>query len=390
MKYVAIIGLLFLTVVSVSGAESPKNELKGVKSKIKEKKDILDKTKKDEAVTSTKLQVIKRAIALKEAELGTLNRDLRGVESNLDRTGIEITKVSREANVKRAEIDKRLASLYKAGEIGAVRMFFSAESFPQLAENIRYMKSILENDKRIFAEYNQKVEQLKTLKSDLERDAHKKERIVTGIAQKKREIEAEKTNIAEHLVQVRQERKSHEAGLKELQANAASLQAMIKKFTERPPKPPKPPRPGPGKPPVELPAVPDRGFSSQKGRMNLPVRGSILESYGAHKHPEFNTYTFSKGISISAASGTDIKSIYDGTVIYAGGFKGYGNMMIIDHGGGYFSLYAHASHLAKNVGAEVKRSETIGAVGAEPTKGSMLYFEIRRDGKPVDPAGWVR
>jgi septal ring factor EnvC (AmiA/AmiB activator) len=101
--------------------------------------------------------------------------------------------------------------------------------------------------------------------------------------------------------------------------------------------------------------------------------------------------TFSKGLSISAPTGTDIKAIYDGTVIFADYFKGFGNMMVVDHGGGYFSLYAHASRLTKKVGAEVARHETIGAVGdIDSSKGSVLYFEIRHDGKPVDPAGWVR
>jgi septal ring factor EnvC (AmiA/AmiB activator) len=96
-------------------------------------------------------------------------------------------------------------------------------------------------------------------------------------------------------------------------------------------------------------------------------------------------------LSISASSGSEIKAIYEGTVIFADYFKGFGNMVIVDHGGGYFSLYAHASQLAKKVGAEVARHETIGAVGdVDSSKGSMLYFEIRHQGKPVDPAGWVR
>jgi septal ring factor EnvC (AmiA/AmiB activator) len=291
------------------------------------------------------------------------------------------------------EIERRLASLYKAGELGALRMFFSAESFPQLVENIRYMKSILENDKRIFVEYNLKIDQLKSLKSDLERDALKKERIMTDIELKKREIESEKSKKSDYLGKVRQDRKSYESSLKELQANASRLQEMLtrlealsrRKLSSRHEKP--------GsklKPLAELPPVPDRGFASQKGRMNIPVRGEIIESYGKHKHPEFNSYTFSKGLSISAASGTEIKVVYEGTVIFSDYFKGFGNMMVVDHGGGYFSLYAHASRLSKKVGVEVARHETIGSVGdVDSNKGSMLYFEIRHQGKPVDPAEWV-
>lgn len=383
-----------MAAASLAFAQNPKDELSGVKREIKAQKQLITKTRKVEAVVSTELQEILRTLEQKQSDLGRLDRDLRSVESSLDHTGRDIHKVTEEANRKRIEIERRVSSLYKAGELGALRMFFSAESFPQLAENIRYMRSILDNDKRIFIEYNQKIDQLKTLKADLERDAVKKERIKTGIEQKKREIEEEKGKKAAYLGKVRQDRKSYEASLKELQANSAKLQAMItrldalsrRKLSSRHEKPG-----ARQKPLAELPPVPDRGFGSQKGRMSSPVRGEILESYGKHKHPEFNSFTFSKGVSISAPSGTEIKSIYEGTVIFSDYFKGFGNMMVVDHGGGYFSLYAHASRLTKKVGAEVARHETIGAVGdVDSSKGSMLYFEIRHQGKPLDPAGWVR
>ncbi|HIJ96845.1 MAG TPA: peptidoglycan DD-metalloendopeptidase family protein [Desulfuromonadales bacterium] len=396
MSCIRILIFLLVSCFSVSplSAQNTKDELRGVKSEIKVKKQLISKTRKVEAAVSTELREILRTLDQKVSELGRLDQDLRNVEVSLTRTGREIVRVTDEANRKRLEIEHRLSSLYKAGELGAVRMFFSAESFPQLAENIRYMHSILDNDKRIFVEYNRKIEELKKLKSDLERDAAKKERIKGGIAQKKLEIEQEKVKKADYLGKVRQDRKSYEASLAGLQQNAARLQTMLnrleamsrRKLSSRHEKP--------GtklKPLAELPPVPDRGFGSQKGRMSLPVRGEIIESFGKHKHPEFNSYTFSKGLSISAPAGTEIKSVYEGSVIFADYFKGFGNMIIVDHGGGYFSLYAHAARISKKVGSEVARHETIATVGdVDSLKGAMLYFEIRHQGKPVDPAGWVR
>jgi len=386
--------LLILTAASPGWGESPRDELKGVKREIKAKRQLITKTRKVEAVVSTELQEIDRSLERKVADLGNLDRDLRGVESNLGRTGRAITQVTEETNRKKREMERRLVSLYKAGELGALRMFFSAESFPQMAENIRYMRSILENDKRIFAEYNAKIEELRQLKASLEQDMARKERIKSGIALKKHEIEEEKSKKFAYLVRVRQDRKGYETSLKELQANASRLQTMIerlealsrRKLSSRHEKPGSKLKPLP-----ELPPVPDRGFASQKGRMGLPVRGTIIETFGKHKHPDFNSYTFSKGLSISAGAGTEIKAIYDGSVIFADYFKGYGNMVIVDHGGGYFSLYAHASRITKKVGAEGARNETLATVGdVDSAKGPMLYFEIRYQGKPVDPAAWVR
>ncbi|MFH1028653.1 MAG: peptidase M23, partial [Pseudomonadota bacterium] len=152
--------LLLIFVVSTASlcyAQNPKDELSGVKREIKVKKQLITKTRKVEAVISTELQEINRNLVQKESDLGRLNNDLQGVENSLGRIGGDIGRVTAEASLKRTEIERRLTSLYKAGELGALRMFFSAESFPQIAENMRYMRSILDNDKRIFVEYNQKI-----------------------------------------------------------------------------------------------------------------------------------------------------------------------------------------------------------------------------------------
>lgn len=394
LKTVITAFVLLFVLSSLAHAASPRDELKGVKQEIKAKKQLITKTRKVEAVVSTELQAINRNLEQKAADLGKLDKDLRHVESNLEKTGREIEQVKNDADRKKKEIERRLTSLYKAGELGALRMFFSAESFPHMTQNIRYMSSILDNDKKIFTEYSHTIENLTGLKNRLEQEATKKEAIKGNIALKKREIEQEKNKKAAYLNQVRQDRSSYEASLKELQANANRLQAMLNRLEElsrRKQLSKQPKRNTKNKVQEELPPVPDRGFASQKGRMSLPVAGQIIESYGKHKHPEFNSYTFSKGMSIAAGAGSDIRSIYEGNVIFADYFKGFGNMIIVDHGGGYFSLYAHASKIMKKVGAEVAKNESLATVGdIDSSKGPLLYFEIRHQGKPVDPAAWVR
>lgn len=377
-------------------AKNPKDELHGVRQEIRKKQSLIRTTRKVEQAVSSELKEITRSLAKKEAELKQLDRELDNAEETIRRTEQEIAKATEDAKTRQLQIERRLVSLYKAGELGALRMFFSADSFPQMAENVRYMGSILEYDKRIFADYRKKIEELGKLKKRLEEDAGRKERIKTSIAAKKNEILEEKNLKSNHLSAVRQNRQKHEESLKQLQANAARLQSMLNRLeteSRRRAAAQRQERPAarPGKPLPELPPVPDRGFASQKGRMQMPVRGNIIETYGKHKHPEFNSYTFSKGLVISVSPGTEVRSIYDGTVIFSDYFKGYGTMVIIDHGGGYFSLYAHLSRSAVKVGADVSRGSAIGASGdADSTRGPALYFEIRHQGKPVDPAGWVR
>ena len=387
-----VVTSLFLSACIATGSHADvKDELQGIKKELQEKKLLLNKTRKVETQVSTELVKIEKNLQEKQANLSALTRELTGVETQLERTQREIHTTKGEAERKKRQISVRLAALYKGGELGTARMFFSSESFPQMAENLRYMKSVLNNDRRLFAEYNSQIERLHSLKNDLERDAARKEKLRNGIEAKKKEIEGEKRKKASYLSAVRVEKKGYVASIKELEANSRRLQAMVerleaknrKSYTRQSKK-------GLDSGPV-LPPVPDKGFASQKGRLALPARGDLSGSFGRHKHPEFNSYTVSNGISIAAATGTDIRAIYDGQVIFAGYFKGYGNMVIVDHGGGYFSLYAHADRIMKKVGAAVARNEVVASVGdSDSTRGSMLYFEIRYQGKPVDPAAWVR
>lgn len=388
---VILTGFMTLLATELRGADV-KEELQGINREIKEKKSLLKKTRKVELKVSGELEQIEKNLHEKEASLNVLGRDLRGVESVLDRTYRDIQTVKGEAERKREQIRRRLAALYKAGEVGSARMFFASDSFPQMAENLRYMSAILANDRKLFAEYNQKIDQLRVLKASLEREAARKEKIKTSIEAKKQDIEEEKKKKAAYLLKVREDKKGYLVSLKELEANARRLQTMVERLEARS-------RKGYTKKDnksvvgggASLPPIPDKGFGSQKGRLSLPVKGEVVARFGRHKHPEFNSYTVSNGVSIVAQQGSDIHSVYDGQVIFADYFKGYGNMIIVDHGGGFFSLYAHAAKLFKKVGSAVIRNEVVANVGdIDSARGPMLYFEIRYQGKPVDPGPWFR
>lgn len=384
------IALLALS-LSQPVAADVKEDLRGIKKEIKEKKILLNKTRKVESQVSNELGRIEKNLHEKEATLGVLGRELRTVENQFDRTVREVEVVKSEAERKMQQIRVRITALYKAGEFGNARMFFSSESFPQMVENLRYMKSVVDNDRKLFSEYNAKIDQLRLLKASLERDLVRKEKIKAGMESKKREIEGEKKKKAQFLTQVRADKKGYMSSLRELEANARSLQAMVEKLEAKSRKSyTKRNKPIVGSGP-QLPAVPDKGFGSMKGHLSLPARGEIIGRFGRHKHPEFNSYTVSNGISIAAPNGTEIHSVYGGQVIFADYFKGYGNMVIVDHGGGFFSLYAHAERILKKVGSSVSRNDILASSGdTDSTRGPMLYFEIRYQGKPVDPAPWFR
>ncbi|BDV43348.1 peptidase M23 [Geotalea uraniireducens] len=394
MKKMLFVGCLgMLLAASLAQGADVRDQLQGVKKEIREKKRLLKKTTKVEKQVSGELQEIDSSLREKQSQLLSLSRDLQRVEQNISQTGKDIEIAKGEVERKKTEIQHRLVSIYKAGEISNVRMFYSSESFPQMVENLRYMRSVIDNDRRLFADYNLKIAELSKLKGKLEGEAKRKEVLASGIEHKKQEIQTEKQRKVAYLSQVRQDKQSYLASLRELQANARRLQVMVEKLEalSRRSYTPKGEKGRPKGRFPELPLVTDKGFGAQRGKLAMPAGGQIVDTFGRHKHPDFNSYTVSNGISIAAPAGAPIHAVYEGKVIFANYFKGYGNMVIIDHGGGFFSLYAHASRIAKGVGAEVSRNETIASVGdVDSSRGPMLYFEIRYQGRPIDPSPWFR
>ena len=187
------------------------------------------------------------------------------------------------------------------------------------------------------------------------------------------------------LARVRDERAYHERVVGELTEASRRLEAFIRELGAKQRKLAKVPPPKGG---IEPPGV---GFGSSRGRLPWPTDGRIVVPFGAQVHPRFGTRTFRNGVDIEAAEGTDVTAVYAGHVIYTGWFKGYGNLIILDHGSEYYTLYAHIAEIEVREGEDVRQGQRIGTVGDTASlAGPRLYFEVRYQGKPQDPAEWLR
>ncbi|TFG35740.1 MAG: peptidase M23 [Nitrospirales bacterium] len=389
--------LLMSCLTSSAWSADAKKQLQGIKKEIREKKRLITKTTRVESAVSSELSKIDMSLRSKEQSLFDLNKEMKSAEKGLEKTRSEIDSVVKDVETRKQLIQSRLVSEYKAGEVGNIRFLFSSETLPQMLENLRYMKALLENDRQLVAAYNERIGKLKELKASMEQDVRRKENLKQSIVLKKKEIEAEKENKASFLHKVREDKKTYIASLQELESNSRRLQSIVEKLEAARRKrytaktrshSVQPDRKGGT---TFVPPSTSTGFGAQKGRLSFPTQGRIVGSFGRHKHPEFNSYTISNGISIAAPIGADVRSIYSGTVVFSGYFKGYGNMVIVDHGDGFFSLYAHNSKVYKRVGSDVEKNELLASVGdVDSPRGSSLYFEIRYQGKPIDPAPWVR
>lgn len=135
-------------------------------------------------------------------------------------------------------------------------------------------------------------------------------------------------------------------------------------------------------------SLPDQQFAKQRGKLSWPVKGSLQNRFGQMRQQQSSQLTW-EGVTIRSARGKQIHAVYAGKVVFSDWFKGYGWLMIIDHGDGYMSLYAHAEGLYKEVGEMVEQNEVIAMVGdSGGSREAKIYFEIRQKGKPLNPEKW--
>jgi murein hydrolase activator len=132
------------------------------------------------------------------------------------------------------------------------------------------------------------------------------------------------------------------------------------------------------------------GFAARKGKLPAPAEGPVTVGFGKVVNPKFNTVTVQNGLDLAAPAGVPVRAVAPGRVVHAGWFKGYGNLVIVDHGDGYHSLVAHLGSMQTAIGEDVEAGTELGTVGDSGSlKGPYLYFELREKGKPVDPRPWL-
>ncbi len=287
----------------------------------------------------------------------------------------QIEDLENRLSSRRSLLMERIRALYKQEKEGMMAALVSVSSYQEFLRLSRYMSDIARYDRGLINGYNADMEGLKRKKQEMESAMKELETDKNALVLKENEIAEEKNKKNIILASIRTKRASYERMVKEMEAASARLLEIIKESERRSLPPP----------------IEGRGFSSLLGRLPWPIDGRVISFFGRQRDPEFNMPVFNNGIEIKAEIGEDAKAVYGGRVAYANWFKGYGKLLIINHGAGYYSLYAHLSDIYPKVGDSIKEYQPIGKVGDSGTMNTpALYFELRYKGKPLDPIKWLR
>lgn len=326
------------------------------------------------------LETAGRKLASAKKRGKDLKKQIRSIEKKISLAKTRLEQVKRGVAKTEKYAAKRLVGYYKLTQTGIAPVILGADSFFDASVRQAALKRIIESDKKIWEKLLADKANLRELANLLETGKNSKNRLDLKLQKEIKGQAKEQSKKKLLLARVTQEKSLANAALAAMKQAALELEKTINSIKARP------------TPALTMAVNPPSAFASLKGKLKMPVAGGKIHAkFGSHKDPKFDATRFRAGIEIKAEAGEPFHAVSAGKVVYAGWFKGYGNMIIIDHGQSYFSISAYAEDLFREQGNMVEAGEIIGTVGDTGSfSGPGLYFELRHHSKPLDPANWLR
>lgn len=359
-----------LFVAAGAAAESLEDKLSDIQSRMEEQQ-----TKASEA--QEKIDNVSERLREIQERLNAANSEYKEVSDRLEETEEKLAE--NEAALEEAEealtkhmriLNKRLRDIYKNGQINYLDVLFGAKDFNDFITRMELLKHIIKHDYDLIMDIKKQRAVIVAKKAELESNKRAIEELEKAARAKKEEIERAREEEQAVLDQVTNDRDLAEQAYQELLEASKEVERMIRQSRYRVPS--------------------GEGDGHSTGAMVWPISGPITSEFGWRTHPIYGTSKFHSGLDIGGDYDEPVAAADGGVVIYAGWISGYGNTVIIDHGGGVSSLYGHNDSLAVSDGQSVSKGQTIAYCGSTGNStGPHVHFEVRQDGEPVSPYNYL-
>jgi len=388
------LALLLLGPAAVPAAGAPASSLKANQEKLGEVRRQLDAARdrasaarRREVSLLAELESIDRTLATKRQAVQGLDRRIAQVEAAIERLENRRGRVAEDVVSQQTGLSARLDALARLASRPAGPGWPPDPGRPARDRAIVDLARVTQQDLARLIRFDETAEQLATRQAGIARARQELLGLRTAAERERAQITAQAERRRSLLQDVREDRAAHERLAGELADASRRLEALVRTLARRAPtrrviaKPGEPARP----------SGPVVGLGLRRGQLPWPVGGRVVAEFGREVHPRFGTETMRTGIEIDAPEGTPIRAVAPGTVAYRGWLKGYGNLVVLDHGDGYHTLYAYASAVLVDEGEAVREGAVIARVGESGSvDGPRLHFEVRAQSRAEDPRLWLR
>lgn len=388
--------LLLLAALSLASAQSSwassearQKELKDLRGRIQQLQKEIEQARGERAEAADGLKQSERRIS-------EVNRSLRELDQRQQALNRELKDIQGDAQSARAEISRHQARLgelarnqYMQGGNDSLKLFLSGRNPAEARRNLEYFAYLGRARAALVHEHETAIAHLQDLESQARDRNERLRQVKTEQLGQRKALEQEKQARQKVLqtlsVQIQKQRQEVTTLVRDEQRLSRLIQRLTKLAAT--------PKPRPATPGQRTTAIPDASlsgleFPKLKGRLALPVAGEITARFGQARAGGGPAW---KGLFIRAASGHQVLAVGNGEIAFADWLRGFGNLLVIDHGGGYLSLYSNNESLYKQAGDRVRAGEVIASVGNTGGQAEHgLYFELRHQGRPFDPLTWVK
>lgn len=365
----ALVAALALAAAAAAPATPARQERTEVEKKLAGERAALQLIHSERVSALDILDLVERMERRAQAQVNQLEADLKLLRSRVALAERQEAVANLALQEQLQRLSPRLLVMYRTMRRNPLEVLLSASDFAQLVWRGRALKALVESDLGLLQQV-QRVRAFQEL-SRWELDSVRGEMAARLQWAKGREERARKQrqDLEDLLSLLQAEAVQSGRVVRDLEAADRELGTMISEMEA-----------GPA----------ESGFGALKGRLAWPVVGHVELGFGKVENPRFHTVTVQKGIDLRAPAGTAVRAVADGKVVFAGWLRGYGNLVILDHGDGFHTVVAHLGELERKMGEEVKAGDGLGPLGDTGSlKGPYCYFELRHHGVAVDPQFWL-
>ena len=366
--------LLIAKVFAGGGASADSDELDTLRRAISESRERLEHYERDHRGLLETLEALDQSTEAMAADLRRRRGEAEKAREAVAETQGEIETIEGRLAATRDALRGRALALYQSGEHGAMQVLFSATSVRDVVDRVQALQLLLDHDQRLIRRYRGERLALERLRERAVAVAEQRVQAVERLETRRGALRAERASKHSLLDGVRNDRAQERGALSELERAARALEETLNQLDRS-----------------ARPAPPSqRGvFEALRGRLPRPVKAGVARGFGRRVDNEFHTQLFDKGVDFEADLGTPVRAVAGGRVRFAGWFRGYGRLVIVDHGDRYFTVSGHLDEISVTVGDDLVAAAPIGTVGESGSLvGPRLYFEIRRGDVALDPADW--